>query len=160
MMDGDGQHAAEDIPRLLAEAGKGTAKLIIGNRMHQPGAMPSLRRWANRWLSARISELAGVAVPDSQCGFRLAHLRHWLLSPCIRGTSRSSRRCAWPSRQPAIGYPSRPCRRATVSSAGESPLRDYWRWWRWYQEARALTGGAALRWSPPRQPQAVRTAAG
>src|ERR1700733_12252855 len=31
-MDGDGQHAAEDIPALLAAAGKGNADLVVGNR--------------------------------------------------------------------------------------------------------------------------------
>ena len=139
MLDGDGQHATEDVPRLLAEAEKGSAKLIVGNRMHLPGAMPWLRRWANRWLSVRLSELAGVDLPDSQCGFRLAHLpalealalrtRHYEIESemCV-AFARAGHRIAFVPVQ--------------VRYAGEcskiSPLRDYWRWWRWYQEMRAV----------------------
>jgi glycosyltransferase involved in cell wall biosynthesis len=74
MMDGDGQHAAEDIPTFFNCAEKTQAKLIIGNRMSNPQGMPWLRRSVNRWMSRRISSLTGAQLPDSQCGFRLAHL--------------------------------------------------------------------------------------
>jgi glycosyltransferase involved in cell wall biosynthesis len=74
MLDGDGQHAPEDIPRLFARAEEGGSRLVIGNRMDHSAAMPWLRRQVNRWMSRRISRLTGVELPDSQCGFRLAHL--------------------------------------------------------------------------------------
>jgi glycosyltransferase involved in cell wall biosynthesis len=74
-LDGDGQHAADDIPRFLACAETTGAPLIIGNRMTQTQAMPWVRRRVNRWMSRRISRRGGgVALPDTQCGFRLINL--------------------------------------------------------------------------------------
>jgi glycosyltransferase involved in cell wall biosynthesis len=73
-MDGDGQHAPEDIPKFLTRAEKTSADLVIGNRMESPDKMPPVRRLVNRWMSARISNLAGCPLPDSQCGFRLINL--------------------------------------------------------------------------------------
>ncbi len=76
-MDGDGQHSPEDIPGFIEAADQGTAKLIVGNRMARPAGMPWLRRQVNRWMSRRLSRLAGQALPDTQCGFRMMHLRTW-----------------------------------------------------------------------------------
>ncbi len=73
-MDGDGQHAAADIPKFLQCADQTGASLVIGNRMNDASRMPRVRRWVNRWMSRRISAMAGRAVPDSQCGFRLMRL--------------------------------------------------------------------------------------
>ena len=39
--------------------------------------MPILRRWTNRWMSRRISRLAGRPLPDSQCGFRMLPIAMW-----------------------------------------------------------------------------------
>jgi glycosyltransferase involved in cell wall biosynthesis len=72
-MDGDGQHSAADIPRFLERAEQ-RAVLVVGDRMHNPGAMPWLRRVVNRWMSRRLSRRAGRPLPDSQCGFRLMRL--------------------------------------------------------------------------------------
>jgi glycosyltransferase involved in cell wall biosynthesis len=74
LMDGDGQHAAEDIPKFLSET---NARLVVGNRMHNAAAMPWVRRFVNRWMSGRLSQRLGVALPDTQCGFRLVHLDSW-----------------------------------------------------------------------------------
>jgi hypothetical protein len=74
MLDGDGQHAAEDIPKFLKLAEGNGVRLVVGNRMENSAAMPLLRRCVNRWMSRRISKLAGANLPDSQSGFRLAHL--------------------------------------------------------------------------------------
>jgi glycosyltransferase involved in cell wall biosynthesis len=74
MMDGDGQHRPEDIPAFLQCAEHTGADLIVGNRMPNAHAIPYVRRWVNRWLSARISQRAGQALPDTQCGFRLVNL--------------------------------------------------------------------------------------
>jgi glycosyltransferase involved in cell wall biosynthesis len=73
-LDGDGQHAAVDIPQFLACAESTAASLIVGNRMNQAEQMPWLRRFVNRWMSRRLSRLAGHDLPDSQCGFRLLRL--------------------------------------------------------------------------------------
>jgi glycosyltransferase involved in cell wall biosynthesis len=76
-LDGDGQHSPDDIPAFLRCADQTGAALIVGNRMGDVGQMPWLRRQVNRWMSRRLSRLAGRELPDSQCGFRLVDLRAW-----------------------------------------------------------------------------------
>ena len=76
-MDGDGQHGTQDIPAFFAAAQRTSAALLVGNRMPNAHAMPWLRRCVNRWMSRRLSELAGKELPDSQCGFRLINLEAW-----------------------------------------------------------------------------------
>lgn len=135
MLDGDGQHVPADIPALLAAAEP--AALVLGNRMDQSSAMPWLRRAANQWLSRRVSRLAGVPIPDSQCGFRLAHLSTLLaLAPGSRHFEIESELCVRFARagHRIVSVP------VQVRYAGErskiSPLRDYGRWCRWYLRAR------------------------
>jgi UDP-N-acetylglucosamine---dolichyl-phosphate N-acetylglucosaminyltransferase len=81
MLDGDGQHAAHDIPKFFDAAEKTNAVLVVGNRMGNSAAMPWLRRKVNQIMSKRISHLTGARLPDSQCGFRLAHLETLLSLP-------------------------------------------------------------------------------
>ncbi len=73
-MDGDGQHAAADIPKFLDCAERTGASLVVGNRMGEAHKMPRFRRAVNRWMSHKLSALAGQELPDSQCGFRLLRL--------------------------------------------------------------------------------------
>lgn len=68
-IDADGQHPPEAIPRFLAVS-EG-AELLIGDRFGDPGAVPLVRRLANRTASATVTARTGVRVPDSQCGMRL-----------------------------------------------------------------------------------------
>lgn len=72
ILDGDGQHLPEEIPRFLAAAASG-AQLIVGNRMNDVRAMPLVRRLVNRYMSRRISRVCGQEIPDTQCGFRMLH---------------------------------------------------------------------------------------
>ncbi len=74
-LDGDGQHLPEEIPNFLAVAAD--CDLAIGNRMAARHGMPWVRWHTNRFMSAVISRLAGVAIPDSQCGFRLIRCAIW-----------------------------------------------------------------------------------
>ena len=76
-MDGDGQHAAGDIPAFLDCAQRTGAAMVVGNRMANPSGMPWLRRQVNRWMSRRLSKLSGQHLPDTQNGFRLMDLRCW-----------------------------------------------------------------------------------
>lgn len=70
-MDGDGQHDPVEIPRLIAAGEHQHAGIVLGNRMADGNAIPSLRRWTN-WLMSRIvSSVSRQRIPDSQCGFRL-----------------------------------------------------------------------------------------
>src|SRR5881227_3123550 len=68
-IDADGQHAPEDIARLVAPIERGDADLVLGARARGP-TMPLGRRCTN-WLSAALaSRVGGVRVPDAQTGFR------------------------------------------------------------------------------------------
>ena len=77
LMDGDGQHDPADVVRFLEAAARGGVGLVVGNRMAAPAGMPWLRRQVNRWMSRRLSTLAGCRLPDTQCGFRLVRLEDW-----------------------------------------------------------------------------------
>lgn len=74
-MDADGQHAAEDIPRLLEARARTNADLILGDRAVLGSAMPLARRMSNTITSFLVTARTGVRVPDSQCGFRLISRR-------------------------------------------------------------------------------------
>lgn len=74
-LDADGQHLPAEIPRFLEAAPN--ADLIIGNRMAEVEDMPFARLWTNRVTSWILSSLAGVHVPDTQCGYRLVRREAW-----------------------------------------------------------------------------------
>ncbi len=71
VIDGDGQHDPGEIPDFLTEARRSGAGIVVGNRMTAAASMPRVRYWTNRVMSAVISRLTGVEIPDSQCGYRL-----------------------------------------------------------------------------------------
>lgn len=72
-LDADGQHAPSDIPAFLQAYERTHSPVLVGNRMGDVAAMPRLRRFVNRFMSALLSRVMGQHVPDSQCGFRLYH---------------------------------------------------------------------------------------
>jgi glycosyltransferase involved in cell wall biosynthesis len=76
-LDGDGQHAPEDLPALFQCVQTTHAPLVIGNRMNQAQKMCWLRRHVNRWMSRQLSRRMGRHLPDTQSGFRLIHLETW-----------------------------------------------------------------------------------
>jgi glycosyltransferase involved in cell wall biosynthesis len=76
-LDGDGQHAPDDLPELFQCAQRTQAPLIIGNRMNQAHKMCWLRRQVNRWMSRQLSRRTARHLPDTQSGFRLIHLETW-----------------------------------------------------------------------------------
>ena len=80
-LDGDGQHAPDDLPNFLRCAEETKARLIIGDRMHNMRAIPWLRRHVNRWVSRQLSRRTVRHLPDTQCGFRLIHLGTWAALP-------------------------------------------------------------------------------
>ncbi len=71
VLDGDGQHLPEEIPRFLEEASRSAASLLLGTRMSDTRTMPFVRRMTNRFMSWKISQVCGQAIPDTQCGFRM-----------------------------------------------------------------------------------------
>lgn len=69
MLDADGQHDPADIPSFLALADE--HDLVVGNRLHQPAAIPAKRFWTNYIGTRALSLMTGFPLEDSQCGFRL-----------------------------------------------------------------------------------------
>ena len=75
VMDGDNQHSVEDVDGFMNKARETGADIVIGNRMNDASDMPPVRLWTNRFMSALISRIIGIRVPDSQCGFRMLSRR-------------------------------------------------------------------------------------
>ena len=69
-MDGDGQHLASDIPRLLAAAHRYPEHIVIGARMRHRENQPPARRRANTVADWGISWGCGIPVADTQSGQR------------------------------------------------------------------------------------------
>ena len=86
LLDSDGQHLPEEIPRFFNAAAATEASLFIGTRMNDVREMPFVRRTVNRYMSRRISRLCGQEVPDTQCGYRMIHRD--LVPLLLVGTSR------------------------------------------------------------------------
>ena len=70
-MDGDGQHSADDIPRLLAAANRRRGWIVIGARLRKRANQPLHRRLANEFGDWGIAWGTGYQVADSQSGQRL-----------------------------------------------------------------------------------------
>ena len=69
-MDGDGQHAAEDIPRLLEAAALHPDAIIVGARLRKRAQQPLHRRLANEFGDWGISWGCGYRIADTQSGQR------------------------------------------------------------------------------------------
>ncbi len=70
-MDADGQHRAEDIPRLREAWQAQPDRVIIGSRLHDRSQFPLKRYLANRFANFWVALAAGYPVNDSQSGFRV-----------------------------------------------------------------------------------------
>lgn len=70
-LDGDGQHAPEEIPRLLAAAIERPDYIIVAARLINREAAPPLRLFANKFADFWVSWASGYPVLDSQSGYRL-----------------------------------------------------------------------------------------
>jgi glycosyltransferase involved in cell wall biosynthesis len=70
-LDGDGQHAPSDIPRLIDAYERDPAALVIGARLLERYNIPRQRYLANRFANFWIAWAAGQRLADSQSGFRI-----------------------------------------------------------------------------------------
>ena len=71
IMDGDGQHAVEDLPTIIQEFERSRPGIVQGNRMGNPQGMPFVRLMTNHFMSWILSLMCHQRIPDSQCGYRL-----------------------------------------------------------------------------------------
>lgn len=69
-MDGDGQHDAADIPRLVAAAQRYPNHIVIGSRMVEQDHQPGARRFGNRQADFWVSWVCGQRIVDTQSGQR------------------------------------------------------------------------------------------
>jgi glycosyltransferase involved in cell wall biosynthesis len=151
VLDGDGQHAPADIQAFLKCAHETGVQLIVGNRMLQAQGMPWVRRVVNRWMSRRLSKLAGRPLPDSQCGFRLIDLKTWsaLAISAEHFEIESEMLLAFIAAGAQVEFvPIQVIYKTEQSKI--HPWRDTWRWFRWLRRWRSHC--------PSRQPpEASRT---
>jgi hypothetical protein len=70
-LDGDGQHDPGAIPALLQAARAARRSVIVGNRLDGPGAALGTRRNAIRVANFFANWTSGLAIRDSQSGFRV-----------------------------------------------------------------------------------------
>lgn len=71
--DGDGQHRAGEIPRILDPYQKGDADLVVGSRFLSEGGFTSSiqRKMGSKVLSFIVSFLIGKRITDTTSGFRV-----------------------------------------------------------------------------------------
>jgi len=155
-LDGDGQHAPDDVPGFTACAEETGARLVVGNRRPDAAAIPWLRRRVNWWMSRKISQRAGRHLPDTQCGFRLIHLETW------SGLPLETEHFEVESEM-LLAFLAADCRVEFVPiqvinrkrSSHICPVADTVRWWRWWRK-----GSPELRHPGEREPAGVRSPAG
>jgi glycosyltransferase involved in cell wall biosynthesis len=70
-MDGDGQHAADDVPRLLDAGNRHPGAIVIGARLRKRANQPLHRRLANEFGDWGIAIGCGLRIADTQSGQRL-----------------------------------------------------------------------------------------
>jgi glycosyltransferase involved in cell wall biosynthesis len=69
-LDADLQHDPAEIPNFIARWNEGRADVIVGSRRRAGSKMPFHRRLSNTITSLLVSARAGVAIKDSQSGYR------------------------------------------------------------------------------------------
>ena len=70
-MDGDGQHVAADIPRLIEAANHHPNCIVMGARLRKRSQQPTYRRLANEFGDWGIAWGCGYRIADTQSGQRL-----------------------------------------------------------------------------------------
>jgi glycosyltransferase involved in cell wall biosynthesis len=71
MLDGDGQHCADDIPAVLDPILRGLADMVIGSRfLTVKSKIPAYRKIGQHGLTVVTNIASGLSVGDSQSGFR------------------------------------------------------------------------------------------
>lgn len=72
-LDADGQHAPEEIPRIVKPIVRGTADLVIGSRFIEPHGtkeMPFYRRIGAQLITKLVNGSSKNGLSDAQSGFR------------------------------------------------------------------------------------------
>lgn len=70
LIDGDGQHRPSEIPAVAGPVVAGEADISIGSRHLRAGGIPTVRRVGQTMVTTATNLGSGVAISDSQSGFR------------------------------------------------------------------------------------------
>lgn len=70
-MDGDGQHLASEIPALLAASAAAPHALVLGARQIGSQQVRPVNLFGNRFANRWVEIACGMALPDTQSGFRV-----------------------------------------------------------------------------------------
>lgn len=70
-VDSDGQHAPEDLPKLVEAHLRSNLDIVVGRRDFRAKGVPWVRRFANVLSSWLIRRISGLPLSDIQCGYRL-----------------------------------------------------------------------------------------
>lgn len=71
MLDGDGQHLAQDFLSLYFQTLRRDPDMIIGERSLSSQQMPFVRRITNRTMTGILNAMTKTAIEDSQSGMRI-----------------------------------------------------------------------------------------
>ena len=77
-MDGDGQHPADQLPKLMAPAADDNPDIVIGSRYPEKTSNPSisiLRKTGHKLISLIIFMLTGLRLSDPTSGFQMLNKR-------------------------------------------------------------------------------------
>ncbi len=74
-MDGDGQHLGDEIPVLLEASEADPEAIIIGARQIAADATTPAKLFGNRFANRWVEIACGLALPDTQSGFRVYPLQ-------------------------------------------------------------------------------------
>lgn len=70
LLDADGQHDPDELPKLIRKLNEGY-DIVVGARKFSPELMPPLRIFANSFSSFLVSLICGTKILDSQSGYRV-----------------------------------------------------------------------------------------
>lgn len=75
-IDADGQHRPEEMSAVMAPVLAGLADIVVGSRyLERVSDVPQHRVWGHKAFNALSTGVSGVAVSDSQSGYRAFSLR-------------------------------------------------------------------------------------
>ena len=77
-MDGDSQHLADEIPKLLVAADAAPDAVILGERQFDTVTIAPIKLFGNRFANRWVEIACGQRLPDTQSGFRVYPLRRTL----------------------------------------------------------------------------------
>ncbi len=132
-LDGDGQHAPEEISDLIRTFHETGADVVIGSRMGDTKLMPWERRVVNRLMSLIINKSLGSGVSDTQSGFRLYSSA--AMNVCVKECTD----CGFSAESESLlqlsmrGFKFAECRISTIYGNEKSkirPMKDTWKFFR------------------------------